>query len=120
MAENWRLIARARAIENNCYVGMTHSRYAGEPGAALIAGPESIVSDGADSEDELVLGQLDLERVRWLRAADDSMADPKPFTSLPGLVRAARPELYGDLAAPRAGLYDYEGHAADRTELGVD
>ncbi|MGI9557884.1 MAG: carbon-nitrogen hydrolase family protein, partial [Solirubrobacterales bacterium] len=107
VAENWRLIARARAIENNFFVGMTHSRYGGEPCIGLIAGPEEVVADGEGSEDELVVAELDLARARWLRGIDDSMKNPKPFSSLPGLVRAARPELYADLSADRPGSYDY-------------
>ena len=54
---------------------------------------------------ELALAELDLVRARWLRDHDDSMAEPKPFRSLPGLLRARRPKLYGELAAPREGLY---------------
>lgn len=107
VAENWRLIARARAIENNCHVLMTHGRFRGEPPHALIAGPEQLVADGEGGED-LLLGEIDLARGRWLREQDDSMADPKPFRALPGLIRAGRPELYGDLATPRADRYSYE------------
>ena len=56
---------------------------------------------------ELVCADLDLERLRWLRDNDDSMADPKTFDSIPGLLRARRPELYAELAAPQADAYDY-------------
>lgn len=107
VAENWRLIARARAIENNCHVLMTHSRFGGEPGHALIAGPESVVADG-EGGGELLIGEIDLARGRWLREQDDSMAEPKPFRALPGLIRAGRPELYGELAVPRPDRYRYE------------
>ncbi len=106
VAENWRLITRARAIENNCFVLMTHSRLEGEAAHGLIAGPEELVADGRDGG-SLVDGELDLARGRWLRAHDDSMAKPKPFRSLPGLLRAGRPELYGELSASRAGAYPY-------------
>jgi hypothetical protein len=41
------------------------------------------------------------------------MEDPKPFRSLPGLLRARRPELYAELAQPREGLYDYAGAALE-------
>jgi predicted amidohydrolase len=109
VAENWRLIARARAIENQCYVGLTQSRFDGEAGSALIAGPEGVAAAG---EGEDVVADLDLERVRWLRAADDSMANPKPFRSLPGLLRARRPGLYAELTSDREGLYDYEAAVA--------
>lgn len=105
VAPNWQLIARARAVENLCYVGLTQQLFAGERGSALIAGPEGIVAESAQAG--VVVGDLDLERARWLRAHDDSMVEPKPFASLPGLLRARRPELYGELAEPRDGLYGY-------------
>jgi hypothetical protein len=35
------------------------------------------------------------------------MEEPKQFDSLPGLLRMRRPEMYGELTAPREGLYDY-------------
>jgi predicted amidohydrolase len=111
VAENWRLVARVRAIENECHVLLTQGRYRGEPGCALIAGPEGVV---AASEDRtVVVADLDLARARWLRERDDSMEDPKPFRSLPGLLRARRPELYAELAQPREGLYDYAGAALE-------
>lgn len=106
VAENWQLIARARAIENEAYVVLTQHLFGGEQGAALIAGPEAVVS--AATSPGVLVGDIDLARLRWLRATDDSMANPKPFTSLPGLLRARRPELYAGLSAPVDGLYDYE------------
>lgn len=110
VAQNWQLVARVRAIENNCYVGMTQNLFGDEDGSAVIAGPEALAADGP--REAIVFADLDLARVRWLRATDDSMAKPKPFRALPGLLRARRPELYGDLSAPREGLYDYAGAGA--------
>lgn len=114
VAENWRLLARARAIENECYVALTQQLFPGERGSALIAGPEHLVSSSEDVG--VQYGDLDLERARWLREIDDSMQKPKPFDSLPGVVRARRPELYGALTDGSADLYDYEtaGRAVDR------
>ncbi|MCB0828624.1 MAG: hypothetical protein KDB62_07440, partial [Solirubrobacterales bacterium] len=68
--------------------------------------PEAVLAES--SGPGLCVADLDLERARWLRDTDDSMAEPKPFDSLPGLLRARRPELYGPLTEPRDGLYDYE------------
>lgn len=105
VAGSWRLVAQARALENNCAVAMTQNRFGEEDGSALIAGPEGLLADGPG--DELVLADVDLARIRWLRSHDDSMASPKPFRALPGLLRARRPELYGALAAPQPDAYDY-------------
>ena len=109
VAANWQLIARARAIENEASVVLTQHLFGDEQGAALIAGPETLVAESRSAG--VLLADIDLARLRWLRATDDSMANPKPFTSLPGLLRARRPELYAELCAPAQGLYDYEGAA---------
>ena len=105
LTENWQVLVRARAIENLCHVAMTNNRWAEEHGAAMIAGPESVLcsSGTADLQD----ATLDLARARWLRDNDDSIIEPKPFSSIPGLVRARRPELYGALVEPADDLYAY-------------
>lgn len=109
VAPNWRLLARARAVENQLHLGLTQALYGDEEGSALIAGPEAVVVSSTGPG--LVVGDCDLERARWLREHDDSMREPKQFDSLPGLLRARRPELYGDLTRPAADLYDYEAAA---------
>lgn len=109
VAPNWRLIARARAIENQCHLGLTQAIFGDERGSALIAGPETVLA--ATEKAGVIVADCDLERARWLRSADDSMQEPKPFDSLPGLLRARRPELYQHLAEPAAGLYDYDAAA---------
>lgn len=106
VAPNWQLIARARAIENELHLGLTQALFGDEAGSAMIAGPEGVLAstDAAG----LIVADCDLARARWLREHDDSMREPKEFDSLPGLLRARRPELYGDLARPASGLYDYD------------
>ena len=106
VAANWQLIARARAIENELFVGLTQQLFGDEVGSALVAGPETVLATLADPG--LLVVELDLERSRWLRARDDSMQEPKEFDALPGLLRARRPELYGELGLPVSGLYDYD------------
>jgi len=106
VTENWRLMTRARAIEDQCYVAMTSHVFGDDAGAALIAGPEAVLA--VSDEDELVHGVADLARLRWLRRTDDSMVSPKPFTALPGLLRARRPDRYDELTRPGDGLFDYE------------
>lgn len=106
VAANWRLLAAARAVENECHLALTQALFDDEAGSALIAGPEEVLA--RSDEPGLLVADADLERARWLRSRDDSMREPKPFASLPGLLRARRPELYGGLAKPAEGLYDYE------------
>ena len=106
VASNWQLMARARAIENELFTGLTQQLFDGEEGSALIAGPEQTL--GELKVPGLLIRDLDLERSRWLRARDDSMEEPKPFSALPGLLRARRPELYRELGADSDDLYDFE------------
>ncbi len=106
VAANWQLIARARAIENELFVGLTQQLFEGETGSALIAGPESVA--GELTEPGLLIRDLDLTRSRWLRDHDDSMQEPKLFSSLPGLLRARRPGLYQALVEPAEDDYDFE------------
>lgn len=106
VAGNWQLMAQARAVENGMFVALTQQLFDGESGSALIAGPEQLL--GELTVPGLLVRDLDLERARWLRSRDDSMIEPKPFSSLPGLLRARRPELYRELAAEAEGLYDFE------------
>lgn len=112
LTENWKAIVRARAIENLCYVAMTDNIWRDEVGAAMIAGPEYVaVSSGTE---ELLAATLDLDRVEWLRSHDDSMVEPKGFSSIPGLLRARRPELYEDLVKPGQDLYDFHSPTPPR------
>lgn len=106
LTRNWGLIAEVRAIENHAYVALTNNLYGTEQGAAMITGPEHPLA--LAGRGELAVAPLDLARARWLRDRDDSLAEPKSFDSIPGLLRARRPELYGELSAPRADSFDYE------------
>lgn len=105
LTDNWQTIVRARAIENLCYVAMTNNIWNEEAGAAMIAGPEEVAASSATAE--LQVASLDIGRVDWLRAHDDSIVEPKAFASIPGLLRARRPELYEELAKPSEDLYEY-------------
>ena len=105
VAPNWQLVTRARAIENQCYVAMTQHLFGDETGSAIIAGPEDVCARLSDAG--MFMADLDLARVHWLRSTDDSMEEPKQFSSLPGLLRMRRPETYGELTKPRVDLYNY-------------
>ncbi|MAP62685.1 MAG: nitrilase [Microbacterium sp.] len=108
LTKNWQVIARARAIENLCHLALTNNLYGDEQGAALVAGPEHVLVEAGRAE--LAIARLDLARARWLRDTDDSLAEPKPFDSIPGLLRARRPELYAELTHVRGDEFDYEGN----------
>ena len=105
LKDNWEIIARARAIENLCYVALTNNIWGNEVGSAMISGPEKI--EATSGTEEMVLSTIDLERVRWLRSRDDSIKEPKSFKSIPGLLRARRPELFKEITRSQENLFDY-------------
>jgi len=105
LKENWEIIARARAIENLCYVALTSNIWENEKGSAMIIGPEKI--EEKSETKEMIFNTLDLERVSYLRSRDDSIKEPKTFSSIPGLLRARRPELYKELSTSQENVFDY-------------
>lgn len=95
LRDTWRCIIWARAIENLCYTSTCYSLFGMEDGLALIAGPEKML--GELDDEGMLVADLDIERIRWLRSQDESLALPKPYRVVPGLLRYRRPELYGKL-----------------------
>lgn len=99
---SWRTLLRARAIENLVYTVATQNLYdAAEIGVGLISGPEDILAS-SDAEGMLV-ADLDLDRLRYLRREQERIVMPKPYRTIPGILRWRRPALYADLAAQGLG-----------------
>ncbi len=105
----WKVVARARAIENHFYVVVCQNLYGMEAGLGTIAGPEGVLAERGEAG--LLMADLDLERLEWLRSHEESLELPKPYRTIPGLLAWRRPEVYGPLVGPppRAG-----GRAAGR------
>jgi predicted amidohydrolase len=95
---SWRTILHARAIENLCYTGASQNLYDdGEEGVGQIAGPEGVLEQRAD--EGMVIADLDMDRLSFLRGEDEKVEFPKRYATVPGLFRWRRPELYGELVA---------------------
>jgi len=119
LKENWEIIARARAIENLCYVALTNNIWKNEKGSAMIIGPEKIEKKSGTKE--MISSILDLERVSYLRSKDDSIKEPKAFSSIPGLLRARRPELYKELSKSQLNAFDYHKNISkEKVKKGKD
>lgn len=99
LLETWRTLIWARAIENLVYTAATQNIYDGEKGVGTIASPERVLASSAEAG--MLLADLDLERLRYLRAEDERIVFPKPYHTIPGVMRWRRPELYGPLAQKR-------------------
>lgn len=106
LREAWRSILWTRAIENHCYMITSSHLYGMEDGVAMIAGPEAIIAESKEAG--VLTADVDIDRLQWLRSHTQILTLPKPYKSIPGLLRYRRPDLYGPLVEPRANLYDFE------------
>jgi predicted amidohydrolase len=103
----WRTLIWARAIENLLYTAATQNLYADdEEGVGIVAAPERILTQLAGVG--LLVADLDLDRLRFLREEEERIEFPKRYATIPGVLRWRRPELYERLAelgvpAERAG-----------------
>ena len=85
---SWRNVWLARAVENVAYVAANVSIYGAEEGCTLIAGPEGVLAETAT--EGMISVVLDMERLRWLRSADEEITFPKKYKTVPGLLRWSR------------------------------
>jgi predicted amidohydrolase len=93
---SWRALVWARAIENLMYTAATQNLYAeDEEGLGLIAAPERILAQSPNMG--LLVADLDLDRLQFLRDEDERIEFPKRYETIPGVLRWRRPELYRTL-----------------------
>lgn len=88
----WRTMIQARAIENLMVTAASQNLYGVEPGVAMIAGPEGVLASRDDTG--VLIADIDLERVRWLRSESEKIEMPKQYRVVPGTLDWRRPELY--------------------------
>lgn len=97
----WRTLLWARAIENLVFTVASQNLYApDEQGVGQIAAPERILA--ASPDEGLLIADLDLDRLEYLRGQDARIEFPKPYDTIPGVSRWRRPELYVDLTEEAA------------------
>ncbi len=93
----WRTLLWARAIENLVFTVASQNLYApNEQGVGQIAAPEKILA--ASAEEGLLIAELDLDRLAYLRGQDARIEFPRKYETIPGMMRWRRPELYRALA----------------------
>lgn len=85
--ESWRVLARARAIENLATVALCSNLTPQTHGAlAYAADPEHVLLE--EYSEGVHLFETDLERLRWLRGEQDRLFDgSKPWRAKPGVFR---------------------------------
>jgi predicted amidohydrolase len=98
----WRALLWARAIENLAYTAAVQNLYApGEEGVGTIAAPESVLAQSA--AEGLLVADLDLDRLQYLREEEERILFPKPYQAIPGVLGWRRPELYRALVEEQIG-----------------
>lgn len=99
LLSTWRTLLWARAIENLVFTVASQNLYGPEEqGVGQIAAPERILQ--ASAGEGLIVAELDLDRLDYLREQDERIEFPKPYDAIPGITRWRRPELYGHLLEP--------------------
>jgi predicted amidohydrolase len=97
---SWRTIVWARAIENLVFTAAVQNLYADdEEGVGIIAAPEGVIAQSPG--EGLLVADVDTERLAFLRDREERIEFPKPYATIPGVLRWRRPELYGALQAQR-------------------
>jgi predicted amidohydrolase len=92
LAPVWRNLVQARATENLVYTASCVNLFGVEDGFAHICAPEGEL--GSLQEEGLLLADLDMARLEYLRNEDEVLGFPKFYKTIPGLWRHNRPELY--------------------------
>lgn len=92
----WRTMVWARAIENLVHTAAVQNLYHDEEdGVGMIAAPERVLAQSPAPG--LLIADLDSERLAFLRSKEERIEFPKPYRTIPGVLRWRRPELYDTL-----------------------
>jgi predicted amidohydrolase len=92
----WQTVVAARAIENIVYTGASQNLYEPhERGLGIIAGPEGVLATRSDAG--MLIADLDLDRLDFLRSEDEKIEVPRRYRTVPGLLKWRRPELYANI-----------------------
>jgi predicted amidohydrolase len=111
---SWKTMVWARAIENLVYTIAVQNLYIDlEEGVGMIAAPEAILAQS--SGQGLVMAELDLDRLRFLREEDERVEFPKRYRTIPGVMRWRKPALYADLSADEPSGEALPGSARSRS-----
>ncbi len=75
---HWEVLVRARAVENTVYVGA--AGMAGRPftGCSMLVDPMGVPVARAGDEEALVVGEVEVERLRAVRRTNPSLANVRP------------------------------------------
>lgn len=103
--DRWKILLQARATENHVYIVAPQNLFGMEDGLGSIVGPEEILAES--KKPGVITAKLDLDRLKWLREHTQRMEIPKPYKSIPGMLRYRRPELYKKLTDKQPNAIDF-------------
>jgi predicted amidohydrolase len=103
--DHWKCVLKTRAFENTIYVITCQNIWGMEDSMAMIVGPDGVIAESREAG--VLIGDLDIDRLGWLRHKTQELTLPKPYRSIPGMLRHRRPDLYGEITAPQDDLYDF-------------
>jgi predicted amidohydrolase len=86
LTPSWKTLVAARAAENDIYTAACLNAYGLEDGMCVVYSPEGLIAERKGVG--LLYADLDLNRLRYLRATDERFVVPKPYLSIPGMLRA--------------------------------
>lgn len=86
LTDSWRTLISARAIENTAFTVASINLFGKEDGLCVAFGPEGVLEQRQG--EGLVIAELDLDRLRWMRSIDEEMVIPKPYKAIPGPARS--------------------------------
>ena len=92
LAPAWRNLVQARATENLIYTACNVNLFGVEKGFSYVFSPEEGL--GSLFEEGILIVDLDIDRLRYLREKKDSILFPQMHKTCPGLWGFNRPELY--------------------------
>jgi predicted amidohydrolase len=96
---NWQTILAARAIENIVFTAASQNLYTPrERGLGMIASPEGVLATRSGAG--LIIADLDMDRLAYLRSEDQRIEVPRRCLTVPGLLRWRRPEVWGKPQKP--------------------
>ncbi|MEA2445621.1 MAG: 5-aminopentanamidase [Thermoleophilales bacterium] len=103
--DHWQTVLKARAYENTMYVATCQNMWGMEDSMGLIVGPDGVIAQSTDPGE--LIGDLDIDRLAVLREQTQDLKLPKPYRSIPGMLKHRRPDLYEEILAPRDDAYDF-------------
>lgn len=92
LMRSFQIMVQARAVENLLYTATCCNIFGVEDGVGMIAGPEDVLV--VSPKPGVLVAELDMDRIRWLRETEEVFGMTKQYKTLPGVLGWRRLDLY--------------------------